>query len=118
MLATFLSVRTAGVTGDKPLPCHPPLWVPLAELARWLQKMYGLTESEIRDVVVALRRWARSILASQVLPKRTPETPHRLTIRLGTRSTGRPPCALETSASSGIDLVRWRCRGIACDWMR
>jgi hypothetical protein len=34
----------------------PPLWVPLAELARWLQDMHGLTEAEIRDVVLDLRR--------------------------------------------------------------
>lgn len=43
------------MTGDKPLPRIPPLWVPLAELARWLQEMHGLTESEIRDVVLDLR---------------------------------------------------------------
>jgi hypothetical protein len=33
----------------------PPDWVPLPELARWLRDMYGLTESEIRDVVVYVR---------------------------------------------------------------
>jgi hypothetical protein len=44
------------VTGDKPLPRIPPMWVPLAELARWLWDRHGLTESEIGDVVVDLRR--------------------------------------------------------------
>jgi hypothetical protein len=42
-----------GVTGGQ----IPPLWVPLAELARWLQEMHELTQSEIRDLVVDLRRW-------------------------------------------------------------
>jgi hypothetical protein len=51
-----ITPRTAGVTGDKPLPLIPPLWVPLAEVAWWLQKMHRLTESKIRDVVVDLRR--------------------------------------------------------------
>ena len=41
--------------GDKPLPCMPPLWPLLAELAWWLQKIHGLTESEIRDVVMDVR---------------------------------------------------------------
>lgn len=43
------------MTDDKPLPRIPPPWVPLAELAGWLQEMHGLTASEMRDVLVDLR---------------------------------------------------------------
>jgi hypothetical protein len=50
-----ITPRTAGVTGDKPLPRIPPRLVPLAKLAGWLQEMHGLTESEMRDLLVDLR---------------------------------------------------------------
>jgi len=42
----------AGATGDQPLP---PLYPPMTELAFWLQKIYGLTVTEIRDVILDLR---------------------------------------------------------------
>ena len=43
------------MTGDKPLSPIPPPLVPLAKLAEWLQEMHGLTESEMRDLLVDLR---------------------------------------------------------------
>ena len=43
----------AGVTGGQ----IPPLRLPLAELPGWLQKMHGLTGSQIRDVIVELLRF-------------------------------------------------------------
>jgi hypothetical protein len=52
--AAAAHVPVAGVTGGERLPPMPPLRPSLVEVARWLKAMHGLTDNEVREVILEL----------------------------------------------------------------